>query len=134
MDDRDDPTRPNSVAPARPRLAGLADVLGLLLVLSALIVLFGLLSRNFWTWRTLQSVVNQVPDLMVVAAGMTLVVIAGGSTSRSARCWRSGRRAGDRHGRLGWPLWRRRRSACCRRLCGFLTERSASPGRSPRSS
>src|SRR5579875_2162458 len=64
--------------PPRLRLAGPAEVLGLLLVLAALIVLFGLLSRNFWTWRTLQSVVNQVPDLLVVAAGMTLVVIAGG--------------------------------------------------------
>lgn len=56
----------------------MADTLGLLLVLVALIVLFGLTSRNFWTWRTLQSVVNQVPDLVVISAGMTLVIIAGG--------------------------------------------------------
>jgi ribose transport system permease protein len=50
----------------------------MLAVLGILVLLFGLLSRHFWTWRTLQSVVNQVPDLMVVAAGMTLVVIGGG--------------------------------------------------------
>lgn len=60
------------------RLAGLTDVVAMLAVLAILIVLFGLLSRHFLTLRTLQSVVNQVPDLMVIATGMTLVMIAGG--------------------------------------------------------
>jgi ribose transport system permease protein len=60
------------------RLAGLTDLLGLLVVLGVLVALFGLLSRHFWAWRTLQSVVNQVPDLTVVAVGMALVMIAGG--------------------------------------------------------
>jgi ribose transport system permease protein len=58
--------------------AGLTDILGMLIVLALLILLFGLLSRHFWTWRTLQSVVNQIPDLTVIAVGMTLVLIAGG--------------------------------------------------------
>jgi ribose transport system permease protein len=50
----------------------------MLAVLGILVLFFGLLSRHFWTWRTLHSVLNQVPDLMVVAVGMTLVVIGGG--------------------------------------------------------
>jgi ribose transport system permease protein len=106
MDDATTSSR--SVPPRRTRfrLGGLADGLGLLLVLSALIVLFGLLSRNFWTWRTLQSVVNQVPDLMVVAAGMTLVVIAGGiDLSVGSVMALSGAVLGIAMAGWGWPLW-----------------------------
>ncbi len=89
----------------RLRLSGLADVLGLLLVLAALIVLFGLLGRNFSTWRTLQSVVNQVPDLMVVATGMTLIVIAGGiDLSVGSVLALSGTVLGIAMASWGWPL------------------------------
>src|SRR5262249_25370002 len=106
MDDTTAPSRLNRPRQPRPRLAGLADVLGLLLVLGALIVLFGLLSRNFWTWRTLQSIVNQVPDLMVVAAGMTLVVIAGGiDLSVGSVLALSGAALGIAMTGWGWPLW-----------------------------
>jgi ribose transport system permease protein len=59
-------------------MAGLSDVLGMLLVLGGLVVLFGLLSRHFWTSQTLRIVVNQVSDLTVVAVGMTLVLVIGG--------------------------------------------------------
>ncbi len=106
MDEMATMSQPASSGRPRSRLAGLADVLGLLLVLSALIVLFGLLSRNFWTWRTLQSVVNQVPDLMVVAAGMTLVVIAGGiDLSVGSVLALSGAVLGIAMARWGWSLW-----------------------------
>jgi ribose transport system permease protein len=67
------PNRPRSI-----RFAGLTDVLGMLAVLAILVILFGLLSKHFLTLRTLQSVLNQVPDLMVIATGMTLVLITGG--------------------------------------------------------
>ncbi len=60
------------------RFTALTDVLGMVAVLAILVVLFGMLSRHFWTLRTLQSIINQVPDLMVIATGMTLVLIAGG--------------------------------------------------------
>ena len=104
MDHTTTPSRPGSQRP-RLRLAGLADVLGLLLVLVALVVLFGLLSRNFWTGRTLQSIVNQVPDLMVVAAGMTLVVIAGGiDLSVGSVLALSGAVLGIAMAGWGWPL------------------------------
>ena len=87
------------------RLAALTDVLGLLLVLSALIILFGLLSRNFWTLRTLQSVVNQVPDLLVVAVGMTLVLIGGGiDLSVGSVLALSGAVLGITMADWGWPL------------------------------
>jgi len=102
MDDAPTPSRFN---PPRRRLAGLADVLGLLLVLAALVVLFGLLSRNFWTWATLRSVVNQVPDLMVVSAGMTLVVIAGGiDLSVGSILALAGAVLGIAMAGWGWPL------------------------------
>ncbi|MFO0960542.1 MAG: ABC transporter permease [Isosphaeraceae bacterium] len=60
------------------RLARLIDLLAMLLVLAALIGLFGSLSRNFLGAATFRSIANQVPDLMVVAVGMTLVLVAGG--------------------------------------------------------
>lgn len=60
------------------RLARLIDLLAMLLVLAALVALFGSLSRNFLGAATFRSVANQVPDLMVVTVGMTLVLVAGG--------------------------------------------------------
>jgi ribose transport system permease protein len=105
MGDKTNPPRP-ALPRSRFRLAGLADILGLLLVLAALVILFGLLSRNFWTWRTLQSIVNQVPDLMVVAAGMTLVIIAGGiDLSVGSVLALSGAVLGIAMAGWGWPLW-----------------------------
>jgi ribose transport system permease protein len=59
------------------RLAS-SEYLGLLLVLLALVVLFGSLSDRFLTPRTFTTVANQIPDLAVVAVGMTFVLIAGG--------------------------------------------------------
>jgi ribose transport system permease protein len=58
--------------------AAAADALGLLAVLAGLVLLFGLTGKNFLTARTLFGVLNQLPDLLVVAAGMTLVLVVGG--------------------------------------------------------
>lgn len=55
-----------------------SEYLGLLLVLLALVVLFGSLSDRFLTLRTFSTVANQVPDLAVIAVGMTFVLIVGG--------------------------------------------------------
>jgi ribose transport system permease protein len=77
----------------------------MLIVLGVLVLLFGLLSRHFWTWRTLQSVVNQVPDLMVVAVGMTLVVIGGGiDLSVGSVLALSGAVLGIAMADWGWPM------------------------------
>jgi ribose transport system permease protein len=104
MDDKTTPPRP--VLPrTRLRLAGPADVVGLLVVLAALIVVFGLASRSFWSWLTLRTIVNQVPDLVVVAAGMTMVVIAGGiDLSVGSVFALSGAVLGIAMAGWGWPL------------------------------
>jgi ribose transport system permease protein len=87
------------------RLPAFTDVLSLLLVLGLLVILFGLSSRHFWTVRTLQSVVNQVPDLLVVAVGMTLVLIAGGiDLSVGSVLALSGSVLGIAMADRGWPL------------------------------
>jgi ribose transport system permease protein len=52
--------------------------LGLVGALLLLIGVFGLLSDSFMSTRTLVSIANQIPDLTVIAVGMTLVLISGG--------------------------------------------------------
>jgi ribose transport system permease protein len=77
----------------------------MLAVLGVLVLLFGLLSRHFWTWPTLRSVVNQVPDLMAVAAGMTLVIIGGGiDLSVGSVLALSGAVLGIAMADWGWPI------------------------------
>ncbi len=60
------------------RRAVLLDYGGLILSLAALIALFGVVSRHFLTWRTFSTVANQIPDLTVIAVGMTFVLIVSG--------------------------------------------------------
>ncbi|MBD1553824.1 ABC transporter permease [Pseudomonas typographi] len=67
-------------APARHRasLAVLGTYLGLAAALLILIVLFSCLSSHFWSYSTFSTIANQIPDLMVLAVGMTFVLIIGG--------------------------------------------------------
>jgi ribose transport system permease protein len=115
------------------RLTGLTDVLGMLIVLAALIILFGLLSRHFWTWRTLQSVVNQIPDLTVIAVGMTLVLIGGGiDLSVGSVLALSGAVLGLAVTDWGWPLFPAvvlclSTGTCCGLANGFVTVRWSIP-------
>ncbi|QDV71692.1 Ribose transport system permease protein RbsC [Rosistilla carotiformis] len=51
---------------------------GLLGVLALLIVVFASSSENFLQARTFISIANQIPDLTLVAVGMTLVLVVGG--------------------------------------------------------
>ena len=60
------------------RRSGLSDVLGMLIVLGGLAILFGLLSKHFWTGQTVKIIVNQIADLTVVSVGMTFVLVIGG--------------------------------------------------------
>lgn len=55
-----------------------SEYLGLVVVLVFLVALFGVLSERFFTLRTFTTVANQVPDLTVIAVGMTFVLIVGG--------------------------------------------------------
>jgi ribose transport system permease protein len=47
-------------------------------VLLVLVAGFGLATDHFFTITTLRTVANQVPDILLVATGMTFVIIAGG--------------------------------------------------------
>ena len=51
---------------------------GLLVAIAVLVLFFGAMTKNFFTATTLITVANTIPDITVVAVGMTLVLIAGG--------------------------------------------------------
>ena len=66
---------------ARKRTAGrlaLGTYLGLTGALLGMVVLFSLLSSHFLSYATFSTLANQIPDLMVLAVGMTFVLIIGG--------------------------------------------------------
>lgn len=48
------------------------------LVLAALVVAFGLSTQHFLTLTTFRTIANQIPDAVLVATGMTFVLIVGG--------------------------------------------------------
>jgi ribose transport system permease protein len=54
------------------------EYLAMFLVWAALMLLFGLLSENFFSPRMLGALANRIPPLAVVAVGMTFVLIIGG--------------------------------------------------------
>lgn len=57
---------------------GLGTYVGLAGALLAMVVLFASLSSHFLSYATFTTLANQIPDLMVLAVGMTLVLIIGG--------------------------------------------------------
>jgi ribose transport system permease protein len=57
---------------------GLGTYLGLAGALLAMIVLFSTLSSHFLSYATFTTLANQIPDLMVLSVGMTLILIIGG--------------------------------------------------------
>ena len=77
--------------PRRPRLRAFADYLGLLLVLAALVALFGWRSRYFLSAATFASIANGIPDLLVVSVGSVMALSASALGLALAR-W-------------GWPAW-----------------------------
>ncbi len=54
------------------------DYLGMGLALVGLIIFFSLKADNFFTLTTFRTMANQVPDITIVAVGMTLVLIIAG--------------------------------------------------------
>jgi ribose transport system permease protein len=69
---------PDVSGPSWFRPQTLANYLGLLGVLLLLIVLFSAMSNRFLTPATLRIIANQIPDLTVIAVGMTFVLIVAG--------------------------------------------------------
>ncbi|MGI8907910.1 MAG: ABC transporter permease [Candidatus Sumerlaeaceae bacterium] len=82
----DDETISPSAAPAqRPsprqagsRMASILDFAGMVLVLAVLVGLFSQLSTNFFQPATFRTIANQIPALITLSVGMTLVLIIGG--------------------------------------------------------
>jgi ribose transport system permease protein len=66
----------------RSHLAGLGALtsgyLGLLAALVVMIGLFSMLSEHFLTLKTFSTIANEIPDLVVMAVGMTFVLIVAG--------------------------------------------------------
>lgn len=56
----------------------LFDYLGLTLALVVLLVVFGLSTRHFFTLATFRTIANQIPDAVIIAVGMTFVLIIAG--------------------------------------------------------
>jgi len=54
------------------------DYAALALVIVLLVVFFGFSTENFFNPGTFRNIANQIPDAMVVAVGMTFVLIIGG--------------------------------------------------------
>ncbi len=62
----------------RSLLRILLDYLGLALVLALLIAVFGFTTEYFFTLTTFRTIANQIPDAVILATGMTFVLIIAG--------------------------------------------------------
>jgi len=79
---------------------------GLLSVLAVLMLTFSLSTENFFQQRTLISIANQIPDLTLVAVGMTLELVIGGiDLSVGSLIALSSGVLGVLMVEYGWPLW-----------------------------
>lgn len=55
-----------------------AQYAGMVLALVGLAIFFGLRTKTFWSVTTWATIANSIPDLTVIAVGMTLVLVVGG--------------------------------------------------------
>lgn len=73
------PTPPAATAGTRAALGmSLGTIGGLLAALVAMLVLFGTLSPTFFSLPTFTTIANEIPDLLVMAVGMTFILMIGG--------------------------------------------------------
>ncbi|MFO1497604.1 MAG: ABC transporter permease [Verrucomicrobiota bacterium] len=94
----------------RPGRAGwitaLADYLGMGVALAALIIVFSLLTQHFFSWTTFQTIANQIPSAILVAIGMTyILVIAQIDLSVGSVLGLCSAVAGVALAQWHWPLW-----------------------------
>lgn len=78
---RDRTLQPPLSSPAaehRRWVAGVLEYVGMLLVIALLVLIFSSLSERFFNVRTATTIANQIPDLTLVAVGMTFVLVIGG--------------------------------------------------------
>ncbi len=84
----------------------LADYLGLGLVLVAMIVFFALRTEYFFTLTTFRTIANQIPDAVIIATGMTFVlIIAGIDLSVGSVLALGGAVLGHTLIGWGWPIY-----------------------------
>lgn len=62
----------------RIRLSGWIDLLGLVTAIALLVILVGFNQPRFVSSSMAQTIANEIPELLVVVVGMTLVLIVGG--------------------------------------------------------
>jgi ribose transport system permease protein len=104
----------SSAGPRSGNFYGLGTYLGLAGALLAMVVLFSVLSSHFLSYNTFSTLANQIPDLMVLAVGMTFVLIIGGidlsvgsvlalAASTVSVAWRPPRWRGPSPVRSPWP-------------------------------
>lgn len=87
-------------------ISSLLQYAGLLGVLALLVLIFSLMSQNFLSQQTLITIANNIPDLTVIAVGMTLVLIIGGiDLSVGSLLALSSAVLGVLMVNYGWPLW-----------------------------
>ncbi len=86
--------------------AVLIQYAGMAGVLVILVAIFSMLSNNFLTARTISTIANRIPDLTVIAVGMTLVLIVGGIDLSVGSVLALGSAVlGVLMVRYDWPLW-----------------------------
>lgn len=80
MNQKDSSNRINSLERSHgSRLASsLLQYVGMVGVILGLVLIFSMMSKNFLSLTTLTSIANSIPDLTVIAVGMTFVLIIGG--------------------------------------------------------
>lgn len=105
----DSPASVNELSAVKPR-GGLRysvfQYAGLLGVLVLLVLIFSLMSNHFLSKQTLVTVANNIPDLLVISVGMTLVLIIGGiDLSVGSLLALSSAVLGVCMVDWGWPLW-----------------------------
>ncbi|MEI7729275.1 MAG: ABC transporter permease [Verrucomicrobiota bacterium] len=96
------PTRPSRAADLRRVMA---DYLGMLLALGALILVFSLQAQHFFSATTFQTIANQIPAAIIMATGTTFVlIIAGVDLSIGSVLGFSGAVLGVCMKQYNWPL------------------------------
>jgi ribose transport system permease protein len=94
--------------------AAAAEYVGMTLALAALVVVFSVLTRHFFSLTTFQTIANQIPAAIIVATGMTFVlVIAEIDLSVGSVLGLCSAVLGVALVRYQWPLW----GAICASTC-----------------
>lgn len=85
------PTHPQQVAKSasakKMLMSDLMQTIGILPILILIVAVFGFIAPNFFTESNLLNITRQASINIVLAAGMTFIILTGGLTSPWARFW-----------------------------------------------